>query len=77
MSPDGIVEAVDIASDFGCRFSPAPEDGAPNGCGAKSPWGRGDPEESRSRSCGEHGIPDFGHPAFFDAKCSEFELTFF
>jgi hypothetical protein len=30
MSPDGIVEAVDIASDFGGRFSPAPEDSAPD-----------------------------------------------
>jgi hypothetical protein len=37
---------------------------------------RGDTDESRSRSCSEHGIPDFGRPAFFDAKCSEFELTF-
>jgi hypothetical protein len=26
----GFVEAVDIASDFGGRFSPAPEDSAPD-----------------------------------------------
>ena len=33
MSPDGIVEGVDIASDFGGRFSPGPEDGAPDAFG--------------------------------------------
>jgi hypothetical protein len=30
MSPDGIVEGADIAFDFGARFSPGPEDGAPD-----------------------------------------------
>ena len=27
-------------------------------------------------SCGENSIPDFGRPVVFDAKLSEFELTF-
>ena len=27
-------------------------------------------------SCGEYSIPDFGRPVVFDAKPSEFELTF-
>jgi hypothetical protein len=27
-------------------------------------------------SCGENCIPDFGRPVVFDAKLSEFELTF-
>ena len=34
------------------------------------------PTGAQSRSCSEHGIPDFGRPAFLDAKRSEFELTF-
>ena len=50
--------------------------GHEEGCGANFWYQRNERSGALHGSCGENCIPDFGRRFVFDAKLSEFELTF-